>query len=163
MKTFRIVTKISVSFAFFNFQIIETHGHYSISKKSEREVTSGGEIIKDGGEVYRGTGANTIGVIAGLEKSCNSSDGELEIDLLRSGGRFGNLGFAFASFGRSRRAHRDLEIENPRMGAWKRCKGLIYGKRSTYSLAVCSESSDWMVRHGTDYQLVSLSPARLMK
>lgn len=39
------------------------------------------EIFKDGGEVDRSTSTNTLGVLTGLEKTSDSSDGKLEASL----------------------------------------------------------------------------------
>nr|GLL17727.1 unknown [Ipomoea trifida] len=53
----------------------------------------GGKIFEDGGEIDGSTGSDTLGVLAGLEKTGNTTDGELEpgfaatrLSLLRSSG-----------------------------------------------------------------------------
>lgn len=66
-------------------------------KRGERFEGSGiylsSKIFEDGGEIDRSTGSNTFGVLAGLEKTGNTTDGELEsglaatrLSLLRSSG-----------------------------------------------------------------------------
>lgn len=64
-----------------------------------------GKVFEDGGEVYGSTGADTFSVLTGFEKSGDSTDGELETGLLRSGNGFGGLWLASASFGCTRRTH----------------------------------------------------------
>lgn len=59
----------------------------------------GGEVFEDGGEVNRGSGANTFGVLSGLEESGDPTDGELETGLGRSRHGFCGLGFSSSTFG----------------------------------------------------------------
>jgi len=54
----------------------------------------GGEVLKHGGEVHGGAGADARGILALLEEAVHTADRELEARLLGAGDRLAALGLA---------------------------------------------------------------------
>lgn len=65
-----------------------------------------GEIFKDGGEIDRSTGTDTLGVLAGLEETSDTTDGKLQAGFTTPGGGFlgGARSQRFASAGHESRS-----------------------------------------------------------
>lgn len=59
----------------------------------------GSEILQDGGQIDGSSGADTLGVLSGLEEPGDPADGELEAGFVRSGNGLGGLGLAATSLG----------------------------------------------------------------
>lgn len=119
------------------------------------------EILKYGGEIDGSTTANAFGILSGLQKTSDPTDGELKSGFLRSGDGFGGLRPASPSLGWSCWTHdcvfSCVGVEERSLMDKDETEGLrIYREGTGVELLAVDEndvfSFNWLRRKGRDFQ-----------